>query len=212
MRLGGTAIRLNGALVQTDSQLVEVYRRRLAVHGFSGETMFYRYEAQHQAKIDQYVALLRKTVTAGESLLDVGCGYGSLAPHLSGLRYTGIDIVPEFIVQAQKSCRGFDFRLQNIADCMESFDWCVLLGVVNAIPNPRRVLELSWQRCQRGMLVDFVDQEKLAGPVPNLNSFDLRECADTLFEIGARTVEVHTTTNVWNIFLARKHEKPVVHW
>jgi hypothetical protein len=114
---------------------------------------------------------------------------------------------PEFIAQAQTSYPAFEFRLQNVAKCTESFDWCVLLGVVNAIPNPRRVLEvleLSWQRCQRGMLVDFVDQEKLAGPVPNLNSFDLGECASTLLEFGAEAVEVYTTPNTWSIFLARK--------
>lgn len=40
------------------------------------------------------------------SLLDIGCGYGCLLPHLRSLgwtgRYTGIDLVPEFI----ETCRS----------------------------------------------------------------------------------------------------------
>jgi len=204
MGLGDTTVCLDGTWVRTDAELVEVYKRRITAHGFSGRTMFYRDERQHQSKIEQYLELLGRTVSPGESLLDVGCGYGSLAPHLPDCRYVGIDLVPELVAHARQAHSGYEFRVQNVADCTETFDWCVLLGVVNAIPNPERVLRLSWQRCVRGLLVDFVDQEKLDPSTANLNRFDLRECRSSIAQLGARTVEMHTTSSVWTIFLARK--------
>jgi SAM-dependent methyltransferase len=204
MGLGQTAVCLDGMWVRTDAELVEMYQRRVAAHGFSGRTMFYRDERQHQSKVEQYLKLLRSTVGPGESLLDIGCGYGSLAPHLPDLRYVGIDIVPEMVAHARRVHPQREFRVQNVADCTDTFDWCVLLGVVNAVPDPWRVLRLSWQRCARGLLVDFIDQEKLNPPVANLNRFDLGECRSILTQLGAHSIEMHTTANVWTVFLARK--------
>src|SRR5689334_19916127 len=94
-------LRLDGREVRTNTELIDIYQRRISNLGFTGETMFYASEAQHQRKLAHFASLLHGLVQPQDSLLDIGCGYGSIVQALPPCRYIGIDLVPEFIVEAQ---------------------------------------------------------------------------------------------------------------
>ena len=194
---------LDGEVVTCNTQVVKIYQRRIEKFGMSGKTMFYVDELQHQTKVSQFAILLKDLVRPEDSLLDIGCGYGSLAPLLPNCQYTGIDLVPEFISYAKRKYSLLDFKVQDLKDCDEVFDWCVLLGVVNSVPHPSMLLELAWQRCRKGVLVDFIDDRKLVSHT-ELNRFDIGRTLAQLLDLGARTVEVLTTESVWTIFVVKK--------
>lgn len=57
---------------------------------------------------------------ANSSLLDVGCGFADFATFLGerfpGLRYSGIDLCPAMVSEAQRNHPGLDLRVANISD------------------------------------------------------------------------------------------------
>ena len=194
---------LAGKEVSNNAQMIELYRERSARFGMSGKSMFYQNESQHQIKVVQFAALLYGLVHPDDTLLDIGCGYGSLVPLLPSCHYTGIDIVPEFISSARERYDLVEFKVLALEESQGVYDWCVLLGVVNSVVDPNKLLELAWRKCRRGVLVDFIDDKKMANK-NELNRFDMGECLTGLLHLGARTVEVHPTDTVWTIFVARK--------
>lgn len=203
-RLASNKLCLDGKEISNEEQLVEVYHERIKRFGMSGETMFYKDEAQHQAKVAQFATILHTLITPNDTLLDIGCGYGSLVSLLPPCQYSGIDMVPEFIEYARKRYDLLNFKTMKLEDCKEKFDWCVLLGVVNTIADPEKVVELSWDRCNKGILVDFIDQQKMMEHKNKLNQFDIGGCLRRLLYLGARTVHVYQTDNVWTIFVATR--------
>jgi SAM-dependent methyltransferase len=65
----------------------------------------------HRAEL---VVSLGPPLLAGESVVDLACGDGGLAAHLSGLRYVGVDASPEMVDAARR--RGRDVVLADLND------------------------------------------------------------------------------------------------
>lgn len=74
------------------------------------------------------------------SLLDVGCGYGSLAEIIKdkgfNLNYTGIDVVPEMITDAQKRNPIFNFICGDFLDIeIPHYDFVICNGILTQKTN-----------------------------------------------------------------------------
>ena len=52
-------------------------------------------------------------LSAGDTILDIGCGPGSNAPIFKNCKYTGIDINPAYISHARKKYPGVDFLTKD---------------------------------------------------------------------------------------------------
>ncbi len=70
----------------------------------------------------------------GKSILDVGCGLGDLYLYLNarfkGIKYTGIDIVPEMTAAAVQKYPGVDFQNKEIWEFETgSFDFVLASGI-----------------------------------------------------------------------------------
>jgi SAM-dependent methyltransferase len=65
----------------------------------------------HRAEL---VVSLGPPLEAGDTLLDLACGDGGLAEHLTGLRYQGVDASPEMVQAA--AARGRDVVLGDLND------------------------------------------------------------------------------------------------
>lgn len=185
------------------NSLVALYSERVQNLGYSGRTMFYKDQAQYQRKLQKFAAMLGQVLRPEETLLDVGCGYGSLFPLLPKCRYKGIDIVPEFVSCAQTRYPRGEFAVENIHSSYGKYDWCVLLGVVNGVAEPTKLIEATWQSCLKGLIVDFIDAKRFRGRF--LNRFRLGDCLSDFLDFGAHSVEVFPTPEVWTIFLVRKN-------
>jgi SAM-dependent methyltransferase len=183
--------------------LVNTYRARIRSLGYSGRTLFYKDEDQYKRKLNQFAELLRRNLEPSDTVLDIGCGYGSLLPLLPDCTYKGIDIVPEFISFARKQYPVATFELSDVEVDRGRYDWCVLLGVVSGVPEPRKFIEVAWQSCLKGLLVDFIDVRKFQDD-GFLNRFDIPHCLNSFLDLSPGSVEVYPTPDVWTIFLVRK--------
>lgn len=88
-------------------------------------------EAQHD-KLDMICRKLQ--LQPGETLLDIGCGWGGLARFAAehyGARVTGVTVSKEQLALAQARCAGLsvDLRLQDYRDLQGRFDKIVSVGM-----------------------------------------------------------------------------------
>lgn len=179
--------------------MITVYQNNIQQFGFKSRTLLYSDEIMHAKKLRRYCELLPDFVKPGDSLLDIGCGYGSLygqlITQLARCEYRGIDIVPEFIEHAMHTYRGMSavFQVLDLEHYSAEVDWCVLLGVVNSISNPEQVVDLAWRKCRKGLFVDFNSIEKIG--MTQYNTFDIRACEKSFEAYGA--VKIHDS-DIWD--------------
>jgi SAM-dependent methyltransferase len=202
-------LKLNDTTVMTTADLVGVYRARVSTFGLSAHTMFYRDSEQHMTKLAQLATLLRDYVAETHSLLDIGCGYGSLVPLLPPCDYKGIDVVGDFINAARERYANVSFEQVDLAAYPTRHDWCVLAGVVNSSPSPDTLISSAWALCTRGLVVDFIDSRKVTpatsfGDDNSLFSFDIGDCVDSLLDLGAQSIQVISTTHLWTFVVATR--------
>lgn len=75
-------------------------------------------------------------IQSGDSVLDVGCGYGDFYDYLNrqgvDVKYTGFDINPDFIDIAQGKYPGQQFELKDIInEDYEKYDWIISSSCFN---------------------------------------------------------------------------------
>jgi cyclopropane-fatty-acyl-phospholipid synthase len=77
-------------------------------------------------------------VETGQTVLDIGCGFGGMALYLAGVagaKATGVTLSEEQVAVAKERARGsgfadrLDFRLQDYRDVKETFDRIVSVGM-----------------------------------------------------------------------------------
>jgi trans-aconitate methyltransferase len=104
-------------------------------------TMFGDHDARSVHWSDEYgqnarfLALSQIANITHSSILDVGCGLGDLYTFLQKnnitVDYTGIDIVPDFIVRARELHPGVRFEARDIFTMKESFDYVLASGALS---------------------------------------------------------------------------------
>jgi cyclopropane-fatty-acyl-phospholipid synthase len=100
-------------------------------------------EAAQDAKLDRVADLLE--LTPGMSVLELGCGWGGMAEHLTrrhGAVMTGVTLSTEQLAWAQRRLRdtAADMRLQDYRDVTGTFDRIVSIEMVEAVG------EANWPR------------------------------------------------------------------
>jgi cyclopropane-fatty-acyl-phospholipid synthase len=89
-------------------------------------------DAAQEAKLD---LVCRKIgLTAGQHVLDIGCGWGSFAKFAAekyGARVTGLTVSKEQAALGRELCKGLpvEFRLQDYRDLTGTFDHIISLGM-----------------------------------------------------------------------------------
>ncbi len=101
-------------------------------------------EAAQALKLNRVVELL--DLSGGESVLEIGCGWGALATHLAeteGARVTAISLSPGQLASARarapsRGCdRSIDFRLQDYRDVSGRYDRVVSIEMLEAVGEAR---------------------------------------------------------------------------
>lgn len=155
-------------------KVVSYQEKRFREEGSSARGLDWKSaEAQHL----NFAALLSMMLDQNASLLDVGCGLAHLHDFLAANgytgSYTGIDVSPLLIAEAQKRCPGLDLRLHDLLSdppLADSFDYVVASGIFSArLDAPVEEFEqYAWQvvkamygLCRRAtifnVLTTFVD-------------------------------------------------------
>ena len=82
--------------------VMHYHRHRIAEFGPRAQALGWK--AEH-SQWSRFEVILRSADFSHCSVLDVGCGRGDLKAHLDdafpGVRYTGIDLLPEFVEDAE---------------------------------------------------------------------------------------------------------------
>ncbi|MDP3440735.1 MAG: cyclopropane-fatty-acyl-phospholipid synthase family protein, partial [Azonexus sp.] len=84
----------------------------------------------------KYARILRRLkADAGQSVLEIGCGWGGFAEMAveEGLQVTGLTLSPAQLEWAQKRVPGADLRLQDYRDTEEQFDHIVSIEMFEAV-------------------------------------------------------------------------------
>lgn len=187
----------------TDEEMIEAYQDGVRHFGFSGRTLAYPNDEMHDEKVKHYVQNLVKKLQNGDHLLDIGCGYGSLFTALLSKialeltwHYQGIDIIPDFIGEAIRKFSGTNaqrsFEQEDMNHYTQKTDWGVLLGVVNSVPDPQKLIDNAWKASNKGLFLDLNSIEKKG--LTKYNTFDIPAYVKR-FEREGATV---TTEDVWD--------------
>jgi hypothetical protein len=82
-------------------------------------------------------------------------------------------------------------------------DWCILLGVVNSVPEPEKLVRSALAKCKKGVLVDFNNIKKV--PNTSFHKFSIDEQIGIFRLEGANQVEIFDRADhPWTILLAKK--------
>lgn len=117
---------------QAFERVVEEFRRAFHEHGDSPAAIF---DPKGRQKV-RYRALTGHLRGERFSVLDFGCGLAHLYPYLAArfpnCRYTGVDLVPEFIEHGRRAYPNAGFHLiKSVDDLRDTYDHIVLSTVFN---------------------------------------------------------------------------------
>ena len=80
----------------------------------------------------------QESLSACNRVLDLGCGTGTFAGMFDPARYTGVDIVPEYVAAARAAHPGHTFEIMNaqqLAFPSQTFDACFIAGVIHHLDD-----------------------------------------------------------------------------
>ena len=156
-------------------QIISRQRDALRRHGYHPHALFW--SSREIQELRFRVLLEASGLKAGDSLLDVGCGFGDLAAWLEGqgvpVDYTGIDLSPELLAEGRRRHPGICLLEGDIFDFdppPRSHDWVMLSGALNANLNDqgayaRAVVGRMYVACRKGIAFNLLDarHERTAG-------------------------------------------------
>lgn len=153
--------------------MIEYYRELYRVHGVSPDSLGW-HKGNQNLRFEQLVLNLNLNRS---SILDVGCGFGDFIEflemnHVEDYRYTGIDIVEEFISESRMkfSSEHLSFYHSSLMEYHDEvqFDYAIASGTFNFKIDGidrydyihsclKKMLELSSKAISVDLLTDRVD-------------------------------------------------------
>jgi SAM-dependent methyltransferase len=198
----GDRVILDGCDVADWDAMREAYLRRVDRYGTDHRAFFYTDQDLYRRRLERAGQVLAPLLAPEHSVLDVGCGDGKLLEHLPPCRYTGLDLVPEFVAHAAGRFPDRDFHVANIMEWTAPCDWVLLIGTSGTTPCLERMIEHCWGLCRVGMVLDVLDARR--DPGGDRNSCHAADVLDFYLERGAARVCVEPTSDPWTFFVARK--------
>jgi hypothetical protein len=157
-----------------DSRLSHELRKRIvdrhrdSLHRF-GHSPAALYWSSREVQELRFRVLCDIGVEAGDSLLDVGCGFADLKDWVERwrcpVRYTGIDLSPDLLEAAGREHPDVRLVCGDIFDLESdsgSFDWVLLSGALNeALMDEgryaRSVIDRMFQLARKGVAFNLLD-------------------------------------------------------
>lgn len=151
---------------QQRQRIIDRHRDALLRHGHSAAALYWSGEAVQQLR---FQVLLECAVHQGDSVLDVGCGFGDLYPLLRRMakqvRYTGIDLSPDLLASARELQPQANFFCGDLFDfdpAPASYDLVILSGALNEALGDggeyaRTTIRRMYRTCRRATAFNLLD-------------------------------------------------------
>jgi len=169
------------------------------------QTRFWRSEF---GRVARFEAILKYVPASRASILDIGCGTGDFLAHCCQKearppRYTGIDIVSEFIDEARERDAEATFEtcdLLNDPWPADTFDWVIANGLFGHAQDTEEiwwqrfeiVTDRMWQNAAEGIALTLVSNRS-DGDNPDAQYSDpSRIVADLMDRISPRIILDHS--------------------
>ena len=166
-------------------KMIERHRSSLSHFGYSTEALFWE---SRKFQMLRFSVLAEIGIHAGDSLLDVGCGFGDLNSWLAGrdlpVSYTGSALSQEILNRGLELNPGIELLQGEIFDFdwqPQSFDWVLLSGTLNWKLGDdgeyaRRVIGQMFKLCRYGVAFNMLDSRALdASTLQDLCAYDPAE-------------------------------------
>ena len=129
---------------------------------------------QWKGKSEYYYRLLagiyRNRIPDGASVLEIGCGTGSLLHALRPSRGLGVDISPAMVEIAISKFPSLTFRIADAEafDPGETFDYVIIPDVVEHLGDPQAMFRSALKACHPGTRVIVTCANPLWTPILHL--------------------------------------------
>ncbi len=155
------------------------HRDSLRRYGYSPWALYW---SNREVQERRFQVLFEAGIQPGQSLLDVGCGFGDLAAWLERqgcpVDYTGIDLSPDLLAEGRQRHPGLRLLEGDLFDldpAPRAFDWVVLSGTLNRDLGDdgayaRRLIPRMWDACRLGIAFNLLD----ARHEPTASRWDLQ--------------------------------------
>ncbi|MCO5254561.1 MAG: class I SAM-dependent methyltransferase [Bacteroidetes bacterium] len=153
-----------------NQRIIEKYNKRIDEHGISIQALAGGVESRRQIRFE---TLYQCGIEKGNSILDIGCGFGDFYDFLNknlgkgNFKYCGVDINPRLIEHAQKIHKGATFLVADILneEINGGFDYVVSSQAFNLklydIDNysfVTKMLRKSYDIANKGVAIDFLTE------------------------------------------------------
>jgi SAM-dependent methyltransferase len=113
----------------------------------------------------RFDVLLNVGVQSGDTILDFGCGLGSLYEYMTerydDFEYIGVDINNDFIEKCKKKYPSIEFEtIQDISEIEYTYDWFIASGaftVYTPIENMMETIKVACSQAKCGLAINFLD-------------------------------------------------------
>lgn len=189
---------VEGVGIEEQSEVADFYEGQLRRYGPCGRAMAYPEENLYCAKLAQYHDVLSSLIRPSDTVLDVGCGFGSLLDIIGDCQYEGVDLVAGFVQEARRRHPRHRFVQTDVMKLSHKYDWVIGLGITGSVPEPAKLVYQMWKLAGKGLVTDFIDLLRYR---EDLNNFDLSQCLAMFHEWDAHRVVVHSWRDyIWAIF------------
>lgn len=149
-------------------RIVNKHRDSLTRHGHSPHALYW---SSREIQEKRFEVLAEVGIASGESVLDVGCGFGDLyhwlAVHGVQVNMTGVDLSPDLLARGRQLYPDMDFLCGELFDFdwpEQSFDWVVLSGALNGQLGDegayaRRVIRRMFELCRKGVAFNLLNAQ-----------------------------------------------------
>jgi SAM-dependent methyltransferase len=151
-------------------RIVDRHRDSLIRHGYHPNALYWSSREIQEIRFSMLAGI---GVESGDSVLDVGCGFGDFKGWFEKqhgrIDYTGIDLSPDLLAEARQRHSDAQFIEGDLFDAgldAQSFDWVILSGALNEQLHDEaayayRVIEYMFEICRKGTAFNLLDARHL---------------------------------------------------
>ncbi len=151
-------------------RIIDKHRDSLTRHGHHPNALYW---SSREIQEIRFRVLAEIGIKSGDSVLDVGCGFGDFKSWFEAdgktLGFTGVDISPDLIGEAERLHPDATLLCGELSDFdfePAAFDWVILSGAMNEQlfddgAYARRQIALMYDLCRKGTAFNMLDARHL---------------------------------------------------